>query len=76
MKERESPRFDDGFCMGWVRGREQVILNSQISVLGNRSVNQIIWEDPGQLAQLVSASSRYAKVGGLMPLRAHTRISQ
>lgn len=36
MKERESTGFNDGFFMRGMAGREQVILDSQISVLGNK----------------------------------------
>lgn len=36
MKKRDSTGFDDGFCMRGMRGREQVIPDSQISVLGNK----------------------------------------
>lgn len=36
MKERDSSGFDDEFCMRGMRRRDQVIPDSQISVLSNK----------------------------------------
>ena len=37
MKERESTGLNDGSCIRGMRGREQVIQHSHISLLGNKS---------------------------------------